>query len=136
MSENLYKTTGTFVPDKLIADNAIPTIAKGIKVAKGEGVLKRGTLMGIANDGTYKRTDTEESIKKGEGESATIEAASVGADCILTDDVDATSSEVVTTAYISGTFNRAAVILPEGKSIAAHETELRKLGIFLKTVQE
>ncbi len=121
MSENLFQTTGTFTPDKLIADNAIPVTAKGIKVAKGEGVLKRGTLMGLAADGTYKRTDSAEGI---------------GADCILTDDVAALLSDVVTTAYVSGTFNRAAIILPEGKNIADHETELRRLGIYLKAVQE
>ena len=121
MSENLFQTTGTFTPDKLIADNAIPITTKGIKVAKGEGILKRGTLMGPAGDGTYKRTDSAEGL---------------GADCILTDDVAALLSDEVTTAYISGTFNRAAIILPEGKDIADHETELRKLGIFLKAVQE
>ena len=45
MSENLFQTTGTFTPDKLIADNAIPITAKGIEIAEGEGFLKRGTLM-------------------------------------------------------------------------------------------
>lgn len=136
MSENLYKTTGTFVPDKLIADNGIPLTKKGITIAKGEGMLKRGTLMGVGADGKYRRTDTEVSVEKGEGENAVTETAVIGADCILTDDVDATNSEAVATAYITGAFNRAAVILPEGKSIAAHETELRKLGIFLKEVQD
>ena len=136
MSENLYKTTSTFVPDKLIADNGIPLTKKGITIAKGEGMLKRGTLMGVGADGKCRRTDTEVSVEKGEGENAVTETAVIGADCILTDDVDATDSEAVATAYITGVFNRAAVILPEGKSIAAHETELRKLGIFLKEVQD
>lgn len=136
MGENLYQTTGTFVPDKLIADSVIPITVKGIKVAKGQGVLKRGTLMGQAADGTYKQTDTTEEISVGEGESATKTSATIGADCILTEDVAAVLSDVVTTAYVSGTFNRAAIFLPEGKEIAAHETELRKLGIFLRAVQE
>lgn len=136
MSENLYKTTGSFVPDRLIAGNEVPKFAKGIRVAKGEGILKRGTLLGIAADGTYKRTDTTESVTTGKGDSATTTTAEIGADCILADDVDATSEEAVATAYVSGAFNRAAVILPEGKDIAVHETELRRLGIFLKTVQE
>lgn len=136
MSENLFQATGTFTPDKLIADNAIPITTKGIKVAKGEGFLKRGTLMGRAADGTYKRTDTTESIKTGSGESQATATSTIGADCILTDDVAAVLYDVVTTAYVSGTFNRDAIILPEGKDIATHETELRKLGIFLKAVQE
>lgn len=136
MSENLFQTTGTYTPDKLISDNAIPTTAKGIKVAKAEGILKRGTLMGQAADGTYKRTDTTESVTTGSGENTTTTTKTIGADCILTDDVDATSAAVVTTAYISGTFNPAAIILPTGKKIADHEIELRKLGIFLKSAQE
>lgn len=136
MSENLYRTTGTFIPDKLIADNRIPLTEKGLTIAKGEGMLKRGTLMGIGADGKYRRTDTEVSVEKGEGEDAVTETTVIGADCILTDDVDATSSDAVATAYVTGSFNRAAVILSEGKNIAAHETELRKLGIFLKAVQD
>lgn len=136
MSENLFQTTGTFTPDKLIADNAIPTTAKGIEVAKGEGFLKRGTLMGKAADGTYKHTGTKETITTGEGDSATESEATIGADCILTDDVAAVTKSVVSSGYISGNFNRAAVILPTGVEIANYETELRKLGIFLKAVQE
>jgi len=57
-------------------------------------------------------------------------------DCILTDDVAAVTKSVVSSGYISGNFNRAAVILPTGVEIASYETELRKLGIFLKAVQE
>lgn len=135
MGENMFKTTGTFVPDQLIVDNSIPITVKGIKVAKGEGVLRRGTLLGIANDGMYRRTDTAGS-PSGEEEIAETASMVVGVDCILADDVDATLDTVVTTAYITGTFNRAAVILPEGKEVSAYETELRKLGIFLRTVQE
>lgn len=125
---DLYKNAGEYMPDKLIVDMAIPITSKGIKVAKGEGILKRGTLMGPAGDGTYKRTDTED----GEGE----KAVTIGADCILTDDVDATNAAVVTTAYVSGCFNAGALILPEGKKISGHETTLRQLGIYLRAVQE
>ena len=128
MSENLYRTTGTFTPDKLIADLSIPITAKGITVSKGEGKLKRGTLLGISSDGTYKRTDT---IETAETATKTIEA-----DCILADDVDATEENIVTTAYVSGTFCKDAVLLPDEKDITGHEKELRKLGIFLKDVQE
>ena len=131
MGEQLYRKTGESTPDKLIADVSIPVTAIGIRVAKGEGVLKRGTLLGIAADGTHKRTDTEEGAGTGDGDSAAI-----GADCILTDDVDATDREVVTTGYVTGRFNSAAVIVPEGKTVSAHEATLRQLGIFLRSVQE
>lgn len=124
MSENLYKTTGEFTPGKLIADNAIPTIAKGVKIASGQGNLKRGTLLGAAADGTYKVTGSADGN------------ATIGCDCILTDDVNATDAAVVSNAYVSGTFNRDAIILAEGAAITTYETELRKLGIYLKAVQE
>lgn len=132
MGENLYKTVGEYTPDKLIAGMFVPLIAKGITVAKGEGVLKRGTLLGIANDKTHKRTDTTETI----GEGGDAEVKTIGADCILCEDVNATDAEVVTTAYISGEFNRDAVILPEGKKIEDHETELRRLSLLMRPVQE
>lgn len=128
MGENLYKTTGTFTPDKLIADLAIPMITKGITVAKGEGKLNRGTLLGLSSDGTYKRTDTVETT-----ESATT---TIGADGILTDDIDATEENVITTVYVSGLFYADAILLSGEKKIADHEMELRKLGIFIKAVQE
>lgn len=124
MSENLYKTMGEYTPDKLIADNAIPTTAKGVKIASGQGNLKRGTLLGVATDGTYKVTGSTEGN------------ATIGCNCILTDDANATDAAVVSTAYVSGTFNRDAIILADGAAIATYETELRKLGIYLKAVQE
>lgn len=136
MGEQLFRKAGEFVPDKLIADVSIPVTAKGITVAKGEGALKRGTLLGIAADGKYRRTDTEEGVTTGEGDSTTPTASAIGADCILTDDVDATASDVVTSGYVTGAFNAAAIIVPEGKTVLAHEDTLRQLGIFLRAVQE
>lgn len=134
MGEQLYRSTGEFLPDKLIADAALPVRAKGIKVASGEGLLKRGTLMGSAEGGLYKRTGTTETAKTGEGTDAA--AKEIGADCILTDDVDATDGDAVSTAYVTGGFNAAAIIVPEGKDVMEYETVLRQMGIFLHTVQE
>lgn len=131
MSE-FYKTSGEMTPDTLIAGNAIPLTVKGIVVAKGEGVLKRGTLLGIAHDKKHKRSDTTETY---EGKSGST-TDTIGVDCILCDDIDATDKDVVTTGYISGEINRDAVILPEEKSIDAHEQELRKLGLYIKSVQK
>lgn len=126
MGEQLYRGVGEFMPDGLIADAAIPAKAKGIKVAKGEGMLKRGTLLGKAGDGTYRRTGVE----------IAESGSAIGADCILADDVDATEAEVVAAAYVTGGFNAAAIILPEGQDVREHETTLRQLGIFLDAVQE
>ena len=132
MGENLYKKVGEFTPDKLIAGNAIPITAKGITVAKGQGVLVRGTLLGVAHDNTHKKTDTTETY---EGTSGS-QTDTIGADCILCEDVDATSNDVTTTGYITGEYNAAAIILPEEKSIDTHAQELRKLGLYIKPVQK
>ena len=129
MGQDLFKTTGEFTPDKLIADNAIPVTTKGIRVASGQGVLKRGTLLGAADD-VYKVTGSK--AADGDEESGNT----VGCDCILADDVDTSDGDAVATAYVTGTFNRAAVITAEGTEAGTYETELRRLGIFLKGVQE
>lgn len=143
MGENMYKTTGTFVPDSLIADNAIAITTKGVTIAAGQGILKRGTLLGASQDG-YKVTGSMETPdtnteEEAEGEDTEKEAeggSKIGCDGILTDDVDTTKEGAVAAIYITGTFNRNAIILAEGEKIETYETELRKLGIFLKTVQE
>lgn len=53
------------------------------------------------------------------------------ADCILTDAVDATSADIVATAYAAGTFNKAALIFGGTDTAANHEARLRELGIFM-----
>mgnify|MGYP000339908915 CR=1 FL=1 len=132
MGENLYKEIGNFTPDKLIAGNAIPLTAKGITVAKGQGVLKRGTLLGIAHDKTHKQTDTTETYEGGSGS----QTDTIGVDCILCEDVDATDRAVITSGYATGEFNSGAIILPAEKHVETHEQELRKLGLYIKPVQE
>jgi hypothetical protein len=123
MSENLYKTIGTFTPDSLISGIGIPLNAKGITIASGQGELVRGTLLGKASDGTYKITKA-------------AETGAIAAECILADGVDATSEAVVTTAYVSGCFNPAAITLSAGETISTYEHDLRTLGIYLKAVQQ
>lgn len=133
MSESLFKTIGTYTPDNLIADCAFPATAKGVKIAKGEGALPRGTLLGKVEDGTYKLAGKSYTVTN---EDKTETTVTVGADCILADAVDATKEEVITSAYVTGTFNRLAITVAEGAKIDNYETELRKLGIYLKSVQE
>lgn len=121
MGDGLYRQTGEFKPDRLIADNAIPVTAKGISLAAGQGILVRGTLLGAGTDGNHKIAGGEEKT----------------CDCILADDTDTTGENaVVASAYVTGSFNRDAIVMAEGEDPASYETELRKLGIFLRSVQE
>lgn len=131
MGENLYRKTGEFTPDRLVADNAIPLTAKGIMVAAGQGLLKRGTLLGPDSGGLYRVTGSKEPT----GEEAGTSEKKIGCDCILADNAD-TASDAAASAYVTGCFDSAALILAEGADIKSYEAELRKLGIFLKSVQE
>lgn len=119
--ENLYQGLGKFTPDGLIAGTQVPVLVEGVTIASGQGLLRRGTVLGVV-------TSTGKSV-------AVNKAASDGSQnprSILTDDIDATTEEVKTTAYISGEFNKN-VLSFGGKTdkAADFELELRKLGIFL-----
>lgn len=120
--ENLYQDLGTFTPNNLIAGNEVPILTAGITLVSGQEVLKRGTVIGI-----------ETATGKAKILNSTATDGSQVPYGILTDDVD-TTVEVNTTAYTSGLFNKDAMIFGGTDTAADHETELRKLGIFLKKV--
>lgn len=118
----MYKQTGEFTPDKLIVGNEMPILTEGIKVAKGQGTLVRGTVVGIlTTGGLAKPVDST----KSDGTQAPY--------AILTDDIDTTGDvDVTTTAYTTGLFNKDALTFGGADTVATHKTELRKLGIHLK----
>jgi len=99
--------------DNLFGGTEIPVMTKNISVAKN-GALKRGSLL------------TEEG--------ALVAANSVAA-YVLAKDVDTTEAAVVATVYTSGRFNREALIVADGDTVAAHEAELRKVDIILTSVK-
>ncbi len=74
-------------------------------------------------------------VNAGSGKAVVVDSSNVDgsqdADCILTDDIDATSADVTITAYSSGTFNRAALTFGGTDTYADHEKHLREIGIFL-----
>ena len=101
----------TITHDALFAGPEIPVLTKNFSLTTGTA-MKRGTLLTVTADGAASAT------------------ASAGvASAILAYDVDATATAC--TAYVSGRFNRAALIAADGDTVAAHEEELRKIGIHL-----
>ena len=111
---------GTFSYDGLIADTTHSLDVKGVTVASGQGALARGTVLAINEAGK-----------------AEIMADAMEADCILTDDVDATAADVYTTAYLSGKFNKDALIVKAGYTLKTTDTDtLRTKGIFVESVME
>lgn len=118
----MYKQIGEFKPDNLIAGNEVPVLTEEIKLAKAQGVVARGTVLGIVKlDGTAKPVDSAQS----DGTQTPY--------AILTDDIDTTGSQdIITTAYTTGLFNADALIFGGSDEVATHKLELRKLGIHLK----
>lgn len=112
---------GQSTVDNLIADSKHPIDVRSVVIASGQGMLSRGTVIGILTaSGKGAKVDNS----KTDGTQT--------ANCILTDDIDATSGDVTTTAYISGSFNRGALVFGGDDTAAEHETKLRELGIILK----
>lgn len=117
MNKELCRKVGEVGQDNLIAKLFPPAEPFGIKVAGGEGVLKRGTVMALSGT-DYVVLDAETTGK---------------ANCVLSDPVDASGESPVTAvAYRTGHLNRKALIVAEGYTMtAADEEELRKGGILL-----
>lgn len=116
------KNAGEYIPDNLFNDTSIPVLTKSVILKPGQGVLIRGTILGIESES---------------GQAVIVNSASANgsgkADCILTDDIDTgTTDPVTTTAYNSGMFNRNALIVGGTDTVETHEKELRSLGIFMK----
>ena len=122
MSQRLDTKLGACVPDNLI-NNAFPAPdVFSVKLEAGQGVLTRGTLLGLKDDGNMVIMGT-----------AAAEGKTITANAILTDPVDTgTTGTVVATAYRTGHFNRNALVVKEGYTMtAADEEDLRKCGILL-----
>ncbi|WP_312908050.1 head decoration protein [Tissierella praeacuta] len=119
---NFYeKEIGSVNYDNLFAGINVPVLTKSVTLKSGQGVLKRGTVLGIVTD-TGLAVPVDSSNTDG----------SEKADCILTDNIDTGDEDIVITAYSSGLFNRNALIFGGTDKAEKHETRLRELGIFLK----
>jgi hypothetical protein len=121
MSDLYTKQADSVTYDNLIGRMpGVDIQVKAVTVQAGQGVLKRGTVLGIVT---------------ASGKAVIVNSAnqdgSQTADCILTDDVDTTNGDVVASAYAAGTFNRAALTFGGNDTAAKHETRLRELGIYL-----
>jgi hypothetical protein len=124
--EDLYSTIGESTRDGLFAGQDIPVLTKGITIAKGQGIIKRGTVLGIITvSGLARPVDSS----KTDGTQT--------ANCILTDTVDTgdttATEDVKSTAYTSGLFNPNALTFGGNDTYTKHQENLRALGIYLQT---
>lgn len=138
MAENLVKKVGECSQDNLIAGLFPRALTMGVKVAAGEGPLKRGTLLSTKSDGTY--VICGKKVMTGEGESA--QTTTYGnPSAVLTVDVDAggatATAAVAAVAYRSGNFNPDAVIVAKDYTLsAADKDNLCKYGIVFTDMME
>lgn len=135
MAENLVNKVSECGQDNLIAGLFPRALTMGVKVAAGEGLLKRGTLLTAKNDGIY--VICGKKVTTGEGESATTTTYG-NPSAVLTVDVDASGSTAATAvAYRSGNFNPHAVIVAKDYTLtAADKDNLRKYDIVFTDMME
>lgn len=118
-----FKRESEFITDKLFAGLEVPVLTGFAEIKSGQGVIKRGTLIGKSSDGGFYIMGSSE-------------AADIVPYGILADTVDTTDEKVNTTVYLSGIFNRSAVFLSEGEDISDYEYEFRKLSIYFRDIAE
>lgn len=136
----MYEQTGEFTPDSLIVSPDFPILKSGVGLKSGYGVLKRGSLIVKAADGSGYLAGTEVTVTTGEGENAKTEAAEMSVFGILTDDTDTGTDKTVTdnipaVVYQTGEFNREAVKVADGATAGEFEDEMKKISIFLRVVR-
>jgi ubiquitin len=101
----------------LLADGHDVTSRKGT-VASGIGILKRGAILKIvAATGVI-----------------TVPAAAGDCNCVLVDDIDATSATVQAGVYLTGRMKADAIQWPGALSHADCTEALRDVGIYLESV--
>lgn len=124
MSKRLDETLGYVGPDNLIADMYPPADIFTVNVKTGQGTLKRGSLLALADSGME-----------------LIATATTGkANAVLAEPVDTgetTGNTVPAIAYRTGHFNANVLIVAEGYTITAADKEaLRTAGILLSDAVE
>lgn len=124
----MVESVAGVVYDELIGSSKIPLIIKNVEFAQAseEKTLKRGTLLAVNESGEYVEADST-------SETASIKVAVA----ILKNDVVLSNTDkVVGTIYISGMFNREAIILAqESDNIDNHGEELRDVGIYVTSIK-
>lgn len=133
---NKYAIIGDFKFDNLIAGEQQPIISKGITLKAGQGVLARGTLLGIITL-TGLAVICDSTKNDGSEKPAYILGLQQGQLMDPTQTVIDTGSPEATLnvpamAYQTGIFNRNAIITKSGQPISGFESQLRTLGIILR----
>lgn len=110
--------------DNLIVSSKHESDVNVVKVASGQGVLRRGTVLSLTSESNYVvcGSDIDDNVI-------------ATANCIISDSVDTgteAGSEVPVVVYISGNMNVNALIVADGYKLSdADKENLRNAGLFL-----
>ena len=131
-----YSVIGDFEYDSLIVGEQQPIIPKGVLLAPGQGVLTRGTLLGIqtANGWAYVCDSTASDGTQNPMYILGLQQGQLMDPTQTTIDTGATNTGIPIPAvtYQTGIFNRYAVITKTGQPISSFEQALHVRGIILK----
>lgn len=133
----------------LIAGTEVAPMVRGITLESGQGILQYGSVLGLvsysgfgilvdktASDGSKlpigilaETVDTGEKTESVKKENETESDASQG-------DTSMLQEPVLAQMYITGVFNKDALLFAEGTTFEDMELELKKLGIYTKKMYE
>ena len=118
MTTESFKTVAKQTYDNLVIEPQRQSDVKGITIVAGQGELKRGAIMAENSDGKFVILGTTTTIAgEGDAEDTVIKHE---ADCILAQDVDATT-ETTAVAYSEGKFNEDALSVKKGYTLAKED---------------
>lgn len=116
MTTRLDSVAGSVEFDNLINSIDIPVKQKPVIIASGAGLLKTGTALAIDTTGKMHILGT----------------ADCKANCILAENIDATSAEIQAMAFANGHFNGNKLSVKDGYTITdADKESFRTVGILL-----
>lgn len=116
MTKRLDSVAGTVTYDNLVFSTDVQILKKPIIVKSGAGVLVKGTALAIDSSSKMNILGT----------------ASCTANCILAEDIDATSADTQAMAFISGHFNKQKLTVANAYTVTNADVEaFRNAGIFL-----
>lgn len=116
-----YGVLATNEPDKLLAGADIPVLVEGVTIATGQGVLVRGSVIGIV-------TATDKGLLC---DANAIDGSKAAKFILAEDSIDTTAADVIATCYSAGKFNRKALVFGANGAPATLDADLRDVGMYL-----
>jgi hypothetical protein len=135
VSRDLYRSLGEITQDNLIAGPRFPIQHKGVQLAVGQGLVKRGTVLAIMANGVAVTVDSSHTVTVGSGNDAADIPDRDKPDCILAEDIDTGTTDggspIDAIAYSAGYFIRGSLIFGGTDTWGTHELEMRKLNMHM-----